>query len=76
MLNLTHRFKIPPQHESRPLQQMARQLDMPYIRRVILRVDIIMLQNALRIEVVNKPAVPEMLVDFPGLFFIYLGRDI
>lgn len=76
MLNLTHRFKFPPHHEPCPLQQMARQLDMPYIRWVILRVDIIMLQNALCIEVVYKSAVTEMFVDLPGLLFIYLGRDI
>lgn len=55
---------------------MARQLNMPHIRRVILRVNIVMLQNPLRIEVVNKSTITEMIMDFLGFFFVYLCRDV
>lgn len=43
---------------------------------MVLRVDIIMLQNTLRIEIVNKPTVTEMLMDLLGFFFVHLRRDI
>jgi hypothetical protein len=49
---------------------------MPHIRGVIHGIDIIMLQNPLRVEVINKPTVTEVLMDPLGLFFVYLRGDI
>lgn len=70
MLNLSQRLKLPPQYKSHPLQQMTRQLDMPNIRRVILGVDIIMLQDPLGFKVIHEPALSEMLMHILGFFLV------
>lgn len=74
MLNLSCRLKIPPEDQLRPLQQLAGQLDVPDVRGVVLGVDIVVLQHAVRIEVVHKPLVLEMLVDVLELGLIEGGR--
>jgi hypothetical protein len=44
------------------LQQMARDLDVPHIRRMIQGADIIVLQNPRRVEVVHVPGIGEVVV--------------
>jgi hypothetical protein len=46
-------LQLPPKNQPHVLHQMASQLDMSHIRRMVLRPDIIPLQNPCSIEVVN-----------------------
>lgn len=73
MLNLPQRLKLPPQHKPHPLQQVARHFDMTNIRRVILGIDIVVLQDPLCIKVINESTVPEMLMHLLGFFLVELG---
>lgn len=70
MLHLTTGIHIPPQHKLRPLKQMASQLDVSYICRVVLRVDIVVLQDTSCIEVVHEAAVLEVLVHILGFLLV------
>lgn len=46
-------LQLPPKHQPNILHQMARELDMSYIRRMVLRPDVIVLQNRGSVEVVH-----------------------
>lgn len=70
MLHLPQRFKLPPQHKPSPLKQMTRQLDMSNVRRMILGVDIVMLQDALRVEIIDETPVAEIFMHILGFFFV------
>lgn len=72
VLHFAARVQIPPEHEIRPLQQMARNLDVSDIRRVVLRVDVVVSQNAVCVKEVDEPplAVFEVFVDTLNLFFV------
>ena len=48
------RLENPSKLELDILQQVTRELDMPYVRGMILRPDVVVLQDARRIEVVHK----------------------
>lgn len=52
---------------------MAGQFDMANISGVVLRVDIVVLQDSLRIEIVDESLVLEVLVDSAVFFLVDFG---
>lgn len=77
MLHLAGRLELPAQNQPRPLQQMAGHLDVADVRRVVLGVDVVVLQDAVRVEVVHEgPAqVLEVLVH-PDNLVLVLDRRL
>ena len=63
MAHLARRLKVPSHHDPRPLQQMARDLDMPHVGWVVLRVDIVVLEDPPRLEVAHIRMFLELVVD-------------
>lgn len=55
---------------------MTRNLNMSHIRKMVLGVDIVMLQKALGGEIVDETTVFEVLIDFPGLFLVVSATDV
>ena len=53
--------KLQPQFELRPLHQVAGYFDVADVGRVLLRIDVVVLQHALRVEVIDESVVLEML---------------
>lgn len=49
---------------------------MTHIRKMVLGVDIVMLQQTLGREIVDETTVLEVLIDFPGLFLVVSATDV
>lgn len=49
---------------------------MTHIRKMVLGVDIVMLQQTLGREIVDETTVLEVLVDLPGLFLVVSATDV
>lgn len=49
---------------------------MTHIRKMVLGVDIVMLQQTLGGEIVHETTVLEVLIDFPGLFLVVSATDV
>lgn len=74
--DFTRGLKVPPENQLNPLQQVTRNLDMTHIRKMVLGVDIVMLQQTLGGEIVDETTVLEVLVDLPGLFLVVSATDV
>jgi hypothetical protein len=75
-LHFTRGLKVPPQNQLNPLQQVARNLDMSHIRKMVLGVDIVMLQQTLGGEIVDETTVLEVLIDLASLFLVVSATDV
>jgi hypothetical protein len=75
-LHFTRGLKVPPQNQLNPLQQVARNLDMSHIRKMVLGVDIVMLQQTLGGEIVDETTVLEVLIDLSSLFLVVSATDV
>lgn len=69
-------LKVPPENQLNPLQQVTRNLDMSHIRKMVLGVNIVMLQQTLGGEIVDETTVLEVLIDLPGLFLVESATDV
>lgn len=74
--DFTSRLKVPPENQFNPLQQVTRNLDMTHIRKMVLGVNIVVLQQTLGREIVDKTTVLEVLIDLPGLFLVVSAADV
>ena len=64
----------PPKPLLNILHEMARKLHMPHVRRMILRADIIVLEDSCRVEIMHEPSGGELLVD--GVDFLDKGAAL
>lgn len=75
-VDFTCGLKVPPENQLNPLQHVTRNLDMSHIRKMVLGVNIIMLQKTLGGEIVDETTVLEVLVDLLGLFLVVSATDV
>ena len=55
------------------MEEVTSQLDMSDIREVVTGADVVVLQDAIGVEVVYKTFVLEMIMDFPGFGLVKCG---
>lgn len=75
-LHFTSGLKVPPKNQLDPLQQVTRNLDMSHIRKMVLGVNIVMLQQTLGGEIVDETTVLEVLIDLSSLFLVVSAADV
>lgn len=70
--HLSTRVELPPKHQIRPLQHVARNLDVADVCRVVLGVDVVVAENSVGVEEVDKVplAAFKVFVDARDFFFV------
>lgn len=70
--HLSTRVELPPEHQIRPLQQVACNLDVPDVCGVVLGVDVVVAEDSVGVEEVDEVplAVFEVFVDARDFFFV------